>query len=296
MPARPLLDIASILICAVAWGTTWFAITLQFGVVDPIVSIVYRFGLAAGLLFIWCLARKEPLALTRPQHWAAFGVGAFTFALDYSLVYSAEERVASGIVAVLFASLAFFNLIAFRFAFGEHGAATTWFAALLGVLGVGVLSWGEIVHANMDARALAGFLMALAAVIVAALGNVFARRGELAGAPVAALSGWAMFYGAALLAAFAIVTGRVWAFELSWRYALSLGYLTIIGSFLAFLLYYGLARRRGYGLASYISALTPPIAMIMSGLFEAKTWGAAAFVGIALVMAGQALLLRTRRA
>jgi drug/metabolite transporter (DMT)-like permease len=73
-------------------------------------------------------------------------------------------------------------------------------------------------------------------------------------------------------------------------------HLSVVGSVIAFLLYYGLARRRGYSTASYISALTPPLAMLVSSLFEAKSWGVLALGGVALVLTGQMLLLRSRRA
>ena len=46
---------AAIAVCALIWGTTWFAITLQLGPIDPVVSIVWRFGLAALVLFGFCL-------------------------------------------------------------------------------------------------------------------------------------------------------------------------------------------------------------------------------------------------
>jgi drug/metabolite transporter (DMT)-like permease len=133
-------------------------------------------------------------------------------------------------------------------------------------------------------------------VLGAVIGNVFARRGELAGATVAASTGWAMAYGAGLLAIFAVVTGRHWAFEPTLPYMLSLLHLSLNGSVIAFLLYYGLARRRGYATASYISALAPPLAMLVSTLFEAKTWGVLALGGVVLVIAGQFLLLRAKRA
>lgn len=299
-PAEPgatrWLDLAAIAICTLAWGTTWFAITLQLGVVDPIVSIVYRFALAAVLLFAWCLLRRESLALTRAQHLAAFGVGLFTFAIDYAFVYWAEERVTSAVVAVVFAALAFVNLAVFRVVFGQRAPAVAWAAAGLGIAGVALLSWEEIVTAQMGERALMGVGLTFAGVLAAAVGNVHARRAELVGAGVAPLTGWAMFYGSALLALFALATGRVWNFEPTWSYVLSLLHLSVVGSVIAFLLYYGLARRRGYATASYIAALTPPLAMLISSVFEAKTWGGLALGGIALVVAGQWLLLRAKRA
>jgi drug/metabolite transporter (DMT)-like permease len=289
------LDISAIAICTLAWGTTWFAITLQLGIVDPLVSLVYRFALASALLFAWCLMRGESLALTRTQHGAALGVGLFTFAIDYALVYWAEERVTSAVVAVVFAAMAFINLITFRIVFGQRGSLIAWGAASLGVLGVALLSSEEIVAAHMGAPALIGIGMTLAAVIGASIGNVFARRGEMSGVGVAASTAWAMFYGAAALAAAAIVLGKPWVFEPTWSYILSLLHLSLNGSVIAFLLYYGLARRRGYATASYISALAPPVAMLVSSLFEAKTWGPLALGGIGVALLGQVLLLRAKR-
>jgi drug/metabolite transporter (DMT)-like permease len=267
------LDLTAIAVCTLAWGTTWFAITQQLGVVDPVISIVYRFSLAAALLFAWCMLRRQPLLLTREQHVAAFGIGLFTFAIDYTLVYWAEQRVISAVVAVLFAAMAFVNVGVFRLAYGQRAPARAWAAAGLGVLGVVVLSWSEIATAHMGATAQLGVALALLAVLGACIGNVFAHRGELAGAPVAPLTAWSMGYGAAVLALLALATGRHWSFLPTWPYVLSLLHLALNGSVIAFLLYFSLARRRGYVTASYISALTPPVAMLVSGLFEAKHWG-----------------------
>lgn len=289
------MDLTAIGVCTLAWGTTWFAITLQLGVVDPVVSITYRFALAAALLFAWCVFRRESLALTRAQHVAAFGVGLFTFAIDYAFVYWAEQRVTSAVVAVVFASMAFVNLITFRIVFGQKAPPLAWAAAALGVLGVGLLSWTEIAGAEMGSQASIGIALTLAGVVGAAIGNVFARRGEVAGAAVAPFTGWAMGYGALLLGVFALATGKTWTFEPTWGYVLSLIHLSLNGSVIAFLLYYGLARRRGYTTASYISALAPPLAMLVSSLFEAKTWGITALAGVALVVSGQYLLLRAKR-
>jgi drug/metabolite transporter (DMT)-like permease len=125
---------------------------------------------------------------------------------------------------------------------------------------------------------------------------VFARHGETAGASVAALTTWSIVYGTLLLSLYALATGRPWIFESSFAYVASLVYLAVIGSVVAFLFYYGLARRRGYATAAYVAALTPAVAMVMSSLFEGKTWSVMAVSGIALVLLGQWLLLRARRA
>ncbi|MBL8550702.1 MAG: EamA family transporter [Hyphomonadaceae bacterium] len=290
-----LFDIAALVFCTIVWGTTWYAITLQLGAVDAVASVVYRFGLAAAVLFAWLAVRRERLWLSGREHLAVVGVGVCIFSVNYVFVYWAEERIASAVAAVIFAAMAFINLVLFRVAFGERAAPAAWLAAALGISGVAVLSWGEIRHAQFGAEAGVGVGLALVGMIGAALGNAFAHRKVYAAIPVAASTAWAMLYGTLALAAFALITGRSWAFTPTPGYVGSLIYLSLAGSVAAFLFYFMLARRRGFTLASYISALTPPIAMGMSALFEDKSWSALALGGVGLILAGQWLLLGARR-
>jgi len=293
--SRP-FAIVAIALCALIWGTTWFAITLQLGPVDAIVSIVWRFGLAAIVLFAFCAATRRPLRLTRAQHLAAVGQGAFVFATSYGFVYAAEAQVASAIVAVIFAALAFVNLTLFRLLAGQKAAPAAWLGAMLGVVGVGVLSFGQLSAAGAGLNPGLGVIFALIAVMASALGNWFAWRGQQAGAPVMAATAWAMTYGTAMLALYGFATGVTWRIEPTPAYVLSLLYLSLFGSVIAFGLYFTIARQRGYALASYISALTPPIAMLVSVLFEDARFGWSAVVGLALVLAGQVLLIRAPKA
>lgn len=288
-------DLASIAICAVIWGTTFYVITLQLGVVDPLVSVVYRFALSAAVLFVWCKLSGEKIALTRGQHLAAIGVGVPTFAMNYPMVYVAEQWVTSAVVAVAFAAMAFVNLVLFRFFFKQKPSPIAWVGALLGVAGVALISWQEIATSHMGPAAQLGMALALCSIVVASIGNVAAHQGEIEGAGVTSLTAWSMAYGAGALALFVTVTGRPWTFAPTFTYVGSLLYLALFGSVLAFLLYFNLARRRGYGTAAYVSAIAPLVAMLVSTVIEHKNWGVMAFVAVALVLSGQLLLLRAKR-
>ena len=125
-PSPDLRSLSSVIICSVIWGTTWYAITLQLGVVDPSASVAYRFALAALCLFLFCWIRKEPIRLTRRQHLAVFGQGLLTFSIQYSMVYEAEQHIASAVVAVIFAGLAFANLVLFRILLGQKADWRAW--------------------------------------------------------------------------------------------------------------------------------------------------------------------------
>jgi drug/metabolite transporter (DMT)-like permease len=162
--------------------------------------------------------------------------------------------------------------------------------------GVGVLSAAELFKAELDPRAIAGVGCAVLAVIGAGVGNLFAWRGQKAGAPVLQATAWAMAYGTGLLFLYGLFTGVHWSFDTSPSYVLSLLHLAVFGSVVAFLIYFSLARSSGYALASYVSALTPPVAMLMSVAFEHARFGLGALGGLVLVLGGQVLLIKGKEA
>ncbi|MBU3972107.1 MAG: EamA family transporter [Alphaproteobacteria bacterium] len=287
-----MLGIGGVMICAIIWGTTWYAITLQLGTVAPLASIVWRFGLAAAVLFIGCLVFRQNLRLTRAQHLAALAQGAFAFSISYSFTYASEAHVASAIVAVTFASLTFLNLVLFRLAAGQKAALASWGGALLGLAGVSVLSGGEVLKAGLDGEAALGVGLALVAVTASAFGNFFAWKGQVRGSAAIPSTAWAMAYGTGLLAIYGLVTGAQFTIDPSFTYVGSLLYLALFGSVIAFGLYFTIARTIGYAMASYVSALTPPIAMLVSVLFEGAHFGWTALAGLLLVLSGQALMIR----
>lgn len=285
----------SVAICALVWGTTWYAITYQLGAAHAAISVILRFGMAAIGLAIVAKLMGNKLSLTRAQHLAVAGQGLFAFSISYFFVYAAEEKIASAVVAIIFAALAFVNLALFRVLSKQKAAAKAWVGASLGVLGVGVLSAGEITGTGLGNHAVMGVTFAVIAVLASAMGNWCAWRGQQAGAEVLPATAWAMAYGTAFLAIYALATGIDWQVQWSAAYVWSLLYLSLIGSVVTFGLYFTLARKHGYALASYISALTPPIAMVVSVMFEGARFGALAFVGLALVLAGQAFMMRAPR-
>lgn len=291
-PSAGTLAVIGVVVCALIWGTTWYGITLQLGTVDTIASIVWRFGLAGLALFAVCAVMRQPLLLSRAQHLAAAGQGAFAFSISYSFTYAAEGHVASAIVAVVFASLTFLNLVLFRVKEGQRASPAAWGAALLGIAGVAVLSGGEILGAGLDRGAALGVGLALIATTASAFGNYFAWRGQQRGSAALPSTAWAMAYGTGLLALYGLATGVEFTIEPTVRYIGSLLYLSLFGSVIAFGIYFTIARSIGYAMASYVSALTPPIAMLVSVMFEGTRFGWAAAVGLALVLAGQILLSR----
>ncbi len=102
------------------WGSTWAAIPFQFGVVAAEVSVGYRFGIAAVLLYAYALISGRQIRIPANAYGFVLLQGTLLFCLNYLLVYYATARITSGLVAVVFSSIVLFNAINERIFFNTQ--------------------------------------------------------------------------------------------------------------------------------------------------------------------------------
>jgi drug/metabolite transporter (DMT)-like permease len=295
--ALPRAGTSSLVLFAVPafiWGTTWLVIKYQLGLVEPEVSVAWRFALAAALLLGWCRLRGIPLRFALRDHLGLAGLGALLFGLNYVLVYRAEGTLTSGLVAVLFAFMVFWNLLGARLFFGTPAPGAVLAGAVLGVSGVGLLFWPELSGLRADAGLLTGVAYAVAGTLVASAGNLVSQRLFAGGLAVVPGTAFAMGYASLLVAGWCAARGVPFAFDTRAPYLLSLLYLSVLGSVVAFVAYLTLLQRIGAGRAGYTTAVIPVVAMLASTLFEHYRWTAPAAAGMVLVLAGTVLVLRAR--
>ena len=278
-------------IVVLIWGTTWYTIKFQLGIVAPEVSLVYRFGLAAVCVFIYARVTGSPLRLSLRDHRMVAIQGATLFCLNYWMTYLSTQYLTSGLVAVLFTSIIFFNLVNGRMIFGTPVERRVLLAAGAGMLGVALLFLPELRTALHDPTIAHGAALALIATYVASLGNMAASRNTREHLPVVTVNAYGLAYGTLGLAMIAVLRGTPVAFDPRWPYVLSLLYLSLAGTALAFGLYLALIKRVGASRAAYSSVLFPVVALVVSTLFESYAWSVAAILGLAVLVAGNALAL-----
>jgi drug/metabolite transporter (DMT)-like permease len=286
---------ALFLVPTLIWGSTWLAIKFQLGTVAAEVSVAYRFALASFVLFAWCRATRRRVALPAKDHVFAVAQGAFTFGFNYVAVYWAEQYVASGLVAVVFSTVVFMTPLATRVAYGTPITARSLVAAVLGVAGVALLFLPELAAVGEGGAVAKGIGWALAATALAACGSVVAVRNNRKGVRLLPATAWGMLYGSVLAAGVATILGARWTFDAQLPYVLSLAYLAVFGSVVAFLAYFTLLGRVGAGPSSFVGVSTPVLAMLLSTLFEGYRWDAVAILGVVLAVAGNVLALASSR-
>jgi drug/metabolite transporter (DMT)-like permease len=281
------LYLASVLI----WGSTWIAITFQYGRVPPEVSVAYRFGLAALLLAGWCLIRGLKLRFTLREHgWMALQ-GALMFGINYVCVYLAEQRIPSGLMAVIFSLMAVLNLLGARLFFGTPLPGKALWGTAIGVTGVGFICLPGAAETLRGGGIRTGLALALVGTVAASLSNLTSQRNQRHGIPVVQGNAVGMTYGAAFVTLYCWMAGRPFVFDPSLRYVSSLAFLAFFGSILAFGAYLTLVGRIGAGRAGYAMVAIPVVALILSTVVEGLHWHAWLVLGVALCLLGNILVL-----
>jgi len=277
------------------WGSTWLAITFQFGTVPPVVSVVYRFALAGLILLAWARMKALRLRFSPSEHlWMALQ-GFLLFGINYMCVYLAEAEITSGLVAVAFSLLVILNIIGSRIFFGTPLKPSTMLGAVMGIGGVVLVFLPEMSRGAGRGNPTLGVAFALGGALTASLGNIVAYRNHGRGLPVVQMNTFGMLYGAMFVAMWAVVTRQPFLFDLSPRYLLSLAYLAVFGSILAFGAFLALLGRIGADRAGYVTVAIPIVALLFSALFEGLRWHVSLGLGILLCVAGNVAVLWGRQ-
>lgn len=268
------------------WATTWHVILYQLGDVAVLHSVALRFGLASIMLFSIARWRGESLLFSPSQHGWLMLTGAAQYGFNYMGTYEAERHLPSGLMAVLFSLMIFTNAIGGALCFGQPIGRRFLLSGALGVAGIVLIFWPDIAAARAGAGVLGAVGLGLMAVSFASIGNMLTLRLTRRGAPLIPLLAWSMGYGALTLTLIAALGGVEFHIDPRPIYWLSLLYLSAMGSVAAFLLYFSLAKRQGPGRAALTGLVIPPMALLISALFEGWQPTLVSSAGMVLCLAG----------
>jgi drug/metabolite transporter (DMT)-like permease len=276
------------------WGSTWLAITFQFGVVPIDVSVTYRFGLASLLIFVWCLVKRLNLKFSFRAHLFFIAQGFFLFSMNYVAIYEAAWYVPSGLNAVGFSSVLVFNIINSSIFYRTPITLPVVVGTVCGLGGIFTIFWPAIVTLNLTNGHFLGILFSLGAGLLASFGNMIAARNQKENIPVMESNAYGMGYGTLWMLGVLLIKGTPLTFDFSPTYVLSLFYLSVFGTIIAFGCYLTLLGRIGANRAAYSIVLAPVIALILSMVFENFNCDLRTFLGIGLILSGNVIILGRR--
>tara|TARA_Y100001958_G_scaffold156291_1_gene148644 strand:+ start:846 stop:1718 length:873 start_codon:yes stop_codon:yes gene_type:complete len=274
------------------WGSSWFAIKFQLGIVPETISIAYRFYIASFILIIFCFFSKITFNLRLNQiKWITLQ-GFFLFSLNYYFIYLGTNFVKTGLVAVIFSTVSIFVLINGIIFFKEKINNNVLLGALIGIFGLILIFNNELQLYEFNNELIIGIILCLIGTYFASIGMLISQRNHKNNIPLVQNNTLSMFIGATFVLVIANSTGNKIIFDFDIKYISSLFYLSIIGSVLGFGFYLKLLNNIGAGKASYVNVVTPILALFISTLYENYTWDILNSFGLILVIFGNIIIFR----
>ena len=279
------------------WGSTFLAIRVGVHEVPPFLLAATRFFTAGAVMYVWLRVSGTPSPASR-QWVAASALGALIFVVDYGCLFWAEQRVPSGIAAVVLATIpVFITLLEIVFLRTQRLTVRLGMALLVGLGGVAVLmnhsfSLGEVPINRAGATAL------LVASITWSIATIFTRRLPLpASKPMSAAA--QMVSGGALLFVLAAVTGEFSGFRVqavSGRAWFALGYLIIAGSIVGYTAYVWLLYHESPTKVGTYAYVNPVVAVAVGYLLGGEAIGPRTIVGTLLILTSVITITTTPKA
>jgi drug/metabolite transporter (DMT)-like permease len=275
-----------VLLCIV-WGTTWIFIKWGLADLPPVSFAALRFTVSCLLLLPFLLWQK--IEMPKGNVWKIIAVtGVLQFFFNYGLLFWGEQFITSGLAAVLQAMIPAFGLILARIYVGEEITGLKIVSILLGILGVAVISFEQL---NLNGTlALLGSL----AVVIGAFGAAYASvltKAKLQGINPAEVVFWQMLIGQIPLWIVGLtVEGNPLKFYWTGWGIISVLYLAIVGSVVAFWLYYWLLSKMDVTKAMMIAFVTPLVAVLVGSFFGERLEIQAILGGI-LILASVGLIV-----
>ena len=277
------------------WGSTYLAIRVGVLEMPPLLMAAIRFLVAGFLLYGWTLCRGEKAPT--PRQWASISLLALLiFAVDYGLVFWAEQRVPSGITAIIMATIsAFMALAEIVFLGTQKLTLRLSLALIIGLGGVAVLVSRslDLGDAPVDTWGAVALIVGAIAWAVAA---VFARTQPLPESRFLS-SGAQMLVGGVMLAVASAALGEFGQFHplaVSAAAWWSLVYLIVPGSIVAFTAYVWLLHHDSPTRVGTYAYVNPVVAVLVGYFLGGEELGARMILGALFVLVSVVMITTTK--
>jgi len=276
------------------WSPTWYVIKFQLGYVDPLVSVFYRFLMAAIIIFVYLIYKNKNLKFSLNQHlWFLF-FGICLYSLNYVFFYLSNTYLISAFPAIVFSTVVIMNILGEGFYFKKKPSLKTLLGATIGMIGIIIIFNDEIFNFSLANGTHVGLFLALLGTFCASTGNMVHQRNLNNNFPLIPTIAYAMLYGSLVTLLITQIKGTELLFEYSFSYIASLAYLSVVGSIFAFIFYLRLLEKVGAGRAGYVGVVMPVLALLISTVFENLEWQQDLIIGLPILIIGAVLVINQK--
>jgi drug/metabolite transporter (DMT)-like permease len=276
------------------WGSTFLAIRIGVRDVPPFLLAALRFLIAGLVLYGWMIAQGERSPTGR-QWMSALVLAVLIFVLDYGLLFWAEQRVPSGIAAVMLATIPVFMALSEIILLGtQKFTPRLALALLIGIGGVAVLV-SRSLNVGGEPIDTTGAAALLVAAVAWSIASALNRKLSLPSSKVMS-SGAQMLAGGILLTLTAAALGEFREFRpstVSSAAWLSLAYLVVAGSIIAFTAYVWLLYHESPTKVGTYAYVNPVVAVVIGHLLGGEALGTRTILGTVFVLVSVVVITTT---
>ena len=274
---------AGFVLVSLIWGSTWLVIKVGIGSVPPFFAAAMRFALASLFIFIIMRLRGERLPTDRVAIRLYLTLAVLSYSFPFALVYWGELYIPSGLASILFAVYPFVVAIGSHFVLaGERMNIMKMAGIVLGFTGVLMIFWGDLRPTEGSGLAMLGIL---ASTVMQGSSLIIIKKQSRDISP-ASLSLGGMCIGVLILTVLAVCFEDVREVHLDARGVGSILYLATFGTVVTFLTYYWLLKRVQAVYLSFVTLVTPALAVFLGAVLLGEKLEPNVFTGATAICAG----------
>lgn len=277
------------------WGSTFLAIRIGVREVPPFLLAAMRFTTAGVVLYLWSMVKGERSPTWREWR-SAILLGFVIFVIDYGCLFWSEQRVPSGVAAVVLATIpAFMTLFEIILLRTQQLSMRLGFALLIGLAGVAVLM-NRSFNFGGEPIDRAGAVALIVASVSWSIASVLTRKLPLPSSKVLS-AGAQMLSGGVLLILTSAALGEFRGFHpgaVSRAAWLSLVYLIVAGSIIGFTAYVWLIHHESPTKVGTYAYVNPVVAVLLGYFFGGEGLGSRTILGTICVLLSVIVITTTR--
>jgi drug/metabolite transporter (DMT)-like permease len=280
------LPIAGFVLLCLIWSSTWMALKLGLWSLPPFLAAGIRFLLAFFFLAIYGIIQKLKFPRGLRSHLFLMAFGLINFSGGYAFVYWGQQYIDSGLASVLFSVMPFFVLLlSIRFLPEDKITFMKFLGVVIGFSGVLTIFWDQLSFNNNNPMAILGMIAVLIGPLFASIGTITAKRVGKNMHPTNLVT-LPIFYTSLsfFILSFIFEQNRESIFDFNAIF--SLLYLSLIGTALAFVLYFWLLKKASAVMMSMITFITPPMALFWGWLLMGEHISIFLIIGMIIIFVG----------
>ena len=283
---KKLLPVAAFVLLSFIWSSTWMALKLGLWSLPPFLAAAIRFFAAFFFLFSYAMTQKLKFSGRLKYHLFFVGFGLVNFTGGYAFVYWGQQYISSGLASVLFSAMPFFVLFLSIWFLPEESITFKKFAGVLtGFCGIMIIFWDQLSFSIDRPVVILGMIAVLVSPIFASIGTITAKRYAKTMHPLVLVT-LPMLYASISFFILSYIFEKTRSPVFDFNAVFSLIYLSLMGTAIAFVVYFWMLKNTSAVIMSMITFVTPPLALFWGWLLLDEHISVFLIIGMILIFVG----------